>query len=380
MSSGTGAEVYPTIVASGGPRERGRQYGEAARSRVQRTIQVYGDVFREYAGWDWEHVCTQAQSFLPALKDFEPRYVEEMRGIAEGAGAAFADILALNVRTEVMFGAAARADAAGERLPGDGCSAVALLPEATAEKHTLLAQNWDWLEAARETVVVLSSAPDDGPAYVTVVEAGLLAKAGMNEHGVGVVTNALVCDEDRGAPGVPYHVSLRAVLDATGAADALHRLQLRPRSSSASYVVGSADGLAFAAEGRPGDYAALAVGLPDAGRLFHTNHFISPAFHGRDVGLKLMYDSPFRLQRLQAQLGPAHRGVSIGDVQRALRDHAGHPLGVCSHPDRSLAPVYQQGTVFSLVMDLPERRLWLADGNPCRTPYRELALGWPAHR
>ena len=27
-------------------------------------------------------------------------------------------------------------------------------------------------------------------------------------------------------------------------------------------------------------------------------------------------------------------------------------------------------------MDLTARRLWVAAGNPCQTPYRELDVGW----
>ena len=55
--------------------------------------------------------------------------------------------------------------------------------------------------------MVLEAEQDEGPRFVTVVEAGLLAKFGLNSAGVGILTNALVCDGDTGEPGVPYHVS-----------------------------------------------------------------------------------------------------------------------------------------------------------------------------
>jgi isopenicillin-N N-acyltransferase-like protein len=57
---------------------------------------------------------------------------------------------------------------------------------------------------------VLEVRQDEGPDFVTVVEAGLLAKTGMNAAGLGLVTNALVTDADVGEPGLPYHVLLRA--------------------------------------------------------------------------------------------------------------------------------------------------------------------------
>jgi len=41
---------------------------------------------------------------MPYLTTSWPAYVAEMRGIAEGAGVDFLDILAMNVRTEIAFG------------------------------------------------------------------------------------------------------------------------------------------------------------------------------------------------------------------------------------------------------------------------------------
>ena len=73
--------------------------------------------------------------------------------------------------------------------------------------------------------------------------------------------------------------------------------------------------------------------------------------------------------------------VTTDLLQQAFADHAGHPYGVCSHPDPTDPPVDQAATIASLVMDLDERRLWLSDGNPCETPYRELDLsGLLAHQ
>lgn len=42
---------------------------------------------------------------MPYLSASWPDYVAEMEGIAAGAGVEFLDILAMNVRTEIAFGA-----------------------------------------------------------------------------------------------------------------------------------------------------------------------------------------------------------------------------------------------------------------------------------
>jgi isopenicillin-N N-acyltransferase like protein len=215
-------EPFRHVRVRGGPRERGVAYGEEARERVRRSVDAYRDVFRADAGWEWPQVTEHAMGYRDAIERFDPRYLEEIKGIATGAGLATEDILAINVRTEVMFAAKARQATEQSRRPGE-CTAFAVTPERSADGHTLLGQNWDWLPHAEETVVVLEVAQDEEPDYVTVVEAGLLAKTGMNAAGIGLVTNALVSDADRGLAGVPYHVALRAILDSRSISDATRR-------------------------------------------------------------------------------------------------------------------------------------------------------------
>jgi len=360
---------FPHVRVEGDARERGRQYGEQARERVGISVEAYREVFAHYAGWDWAKVTDEARRYEPAIAAYDERYLEEMRGIAEGAALPAEDVLALNVRTEVMFAAKAR-QAAGLQTPHE-CSSFAVLPEASADGHTLVGQNWDWLLHCFDTVVVLEAVQEEGPDFVTVVEAGLLAKAGMNSSGIGLATNALVTDHDVGKPAIPYHVTLRAILDAETISDALVALQRAPRSSSANYVVAHEDGIAIDVEAAPGDFSRLYLLFPEEGVLLHTNHFLSPAFDLKEVSLWAMPDSPFRLERARAAVA-GERPVTAEMFQRVLADHVNFPLGVCCHPD-TRQHLYDQGaTVASLIMDLDARRLWLADGNPCSTPYREL--------
>ena len=169
---------------------------------------------------------------------------------------------------------------------------------------------------------------------MTVVEAGLLAKFGMNSAGLVVATNALVSGTDVGRTGVPYHVMLRALLDCRTPTEAATLLQSAPRSSSANYVIGSGDGLVVDAEARPGGFDAISWELPDdRGLLLHTNHFsVAPLrdLGGTDVGLMLMADSLFRLQRIRDLLR-ANPNPEVGRL-------AAHPLRPRGQPRRNLLP------------------------------------------
>jgi isopenicillin-N N-acyltransferase like protein len=368
-------DPFPHVRVDGGPLERGRQYGEQARDRVRRSIEAYDEVFDHYAGWRWADVRREAARFEEPIRAFEPRYLDEIRGIAEGAGVEFEDILGINVRTEVMFAAKARAAvAATEGSPPrpDGCSAFAVLPQASADGHTLIGQNWDWLLHSFQTVVVLEAQQEDGPDFVTVVEAGLLAKTGMNSSGIGLATNALVTDRDRGDPGVPYHLVLRGILDAENLSDAYAVAQRGVRSSSANYLVASVDGVAVDLEAAPGDFSRLFMLFPDDGVLLHTNHFVSAAFDGKDVSLWIMPDSPFRLERLRTSVAARGAPLAVDDFRVFLADHANYPSGICCHPDARMDRFDQGATVASILMDLDARRMWVADGHPCTSPYRRL--------
>jgi isopenicillin-N N-acyltransferase-like protein len=173
---------------------------------------------------------------------------------------------------------------------------------------------------------------------------------------------------------VPYHVALRAILDAETISDAYAVLQRAPRSSSANYLIAHRDGQAVNIEGAPGDFDALFLTFPDDGLLLHTNHFESGRLAAVDVGHQVMPDSPFRLQRLREQLGGAP-SLSLKNLRQALADHAGHPSGVCCHADERWDLLDQGQTVASVLMDLDDRRMWVADGRPCTAAYRELDYG-----
>jgi len=356
---------FPRVQVRGGAFERGQQYGAQASQRIRHNVEVYREIFEHYAGWDWQRVVEHARTYAPSIESYRAHFLDEMRGIADGAGLAFGDILALNVRTEIMFAAVARA-AAHE------CTAFVALPEATADRHTLVGQNWDWKPAASETVVILEAEVTEGANFVTVVEAGLLAKTGLNSAGIGLVTNALVTDQDRGKPGVPYHAILRGILEAETMADAVGAITRHPRASSANYLIAHRDGEAINVEVAPGDYSRVFIAFPEDGVYGHANHFVCPGFDLKDVEL---WDGPgslFRHRRMNRFL-EQHRGdCDVTVLKEILADHFDLPNSICSHHDSRFPKVEQYVTVASIIMDLNTADVWLADGNPCQTQYQQL--------
>lgn len=367
------ARGFPRVRLVGTPGERGFAYGLAVPDRIRRSVEIYAGIFKYYAGWDWETVVAHAARYEAPLEAYRPRYLEELQAIAEGSGVAFADLLAINARTEIMNAAVARSAAAGESLPPPAeCTCITSLPSANARPQTLIGQNWDWKPATSETVIVLEVAGDDLPPFVTVVEAGLLAKTGMNAAGIGLTTNAMVTDRDSGEAGVPYHAILRAILESQTLSGAIFAITHQRRASAANYMIAHREGEAVDVEAAPGDFSQVQVRFPEGGTFAHTNHFLSEGGDFKDVGLWNGPDSLVRHQRMIGFLGGMGGEAGVEAFQDAFRDHFNFPYSICCHPDESLPPEQQYASVASILMDLGESKMWLAPGNPCESPYEEL--------
>ena len=368
--------AYPRIRVSGGPFERGEQYGSLARTQVLHARNGYERSFAS-KGITWDSAVRQAQTHAEPIQRFFPGILDEMRGIAQGAGLPFEDILAMNCRTEILWKATVRAHA-GATQPADTqrgfgeCSSFAVAPTHTALGHTLVGQNWDWLVHGFESVVLLEVEREDGPNYVTIVEAGLLAKTLMNEHGIALAVNTLVTSADGSAPGLPFHVLLRALADCERVFDAVELLATHPRASSGNYVLGAADGAILNIETGPGDARNINVQAAEHGKTFHTNHFLGAVEGGFDLAPVAMSDSYVRLSRLRELVGANAQAVTIGALDHALRDHTDAPGSICCHPDGRSDPAARWATVMSVVMDPEKRVLHLSEGNPCQVPRRAL--------
>ena len=352
------------VAVAGPSAARGREYGRLAARKIELAVASYRDVFRHRVGLDWEAAVAHARTFLPAIERFAPHALHEMHGIAEGAGVPADAILVLNCRSELMFAAARRK---GEDPPSE-CTSFAATPEATADAHMLLGQNWDWVPFARDLCVLLEVTRENEPSFATIVEAGMLAKVGMNEAGFGLCTNTLVSARDADRVGVPYHVMLRALFDATTLDDATRILGSTERALSANYLVADASGAAANFETIAGGKTEIRTTLPRSGLLAHSNHFLAPEFAAIDA---YVANSPHSLTRLADMREGLASGaaLTVPRVQAALRNHAHAPNGVCSHPDPAAHALYARTTVASFVADLTARTFWYTDGPPCNAVY-----------
>src|SRR5262249_38057106 len=136
---------YRIITIDGDPGERGRQYGTKAMALIDRTISAYQLIFKHFVGIDWAAARQIAAGYIAMADGFDRDIMEEIRGIASGSGKSVEDIMALNVRSEVMLVA---------RSVLAECTALAATGTATIDRHTLIGQNWDWVPTVADSCIV----------------------------------------------------------------------------------------------------------------------------------------------------------------------------------------------------------------------------------
>ncbi|OOQ82086.1 putative Acyl-coenzyme A:6-aminopenicillanic-acid-acyltransferase 40 kDa form [Penicillium brasilianum] len=341
-----------TINCHGTPYEIGKAHGVEAQGMIRRSVSFYQKMFAHTCKMEWHTVREIAKDWRSEIERKWPRYHEEMQGISDGAGLPFADILALNIRTEIAFG-----------MFNDGCTSLYW----KTESDSFLAQNWDWMEEQKQNLVILDITRDDGPRIKMVTEAGIIGKIGLNELGVGVCLNAIKvpgCDSSR----LPVHLALRSVLDSPSADEAVRRLEEAGIAASAHILIadkGKAIGLESTAD------TLRLIKMDAESRIFHANHLLLP--HDGPVKAGWLADSPSRQQRIQilaASCLGTGRQPDLADITHMLDDHDGFPHSICRYEK---GPLGMDATLFSIVMELRGRTARVSLGRPCQ-PEEIIAL------
>jgi len=324
------------VSLQGTPFEIGRAHGETLRESIRVVIQVYMDLLGALGGGGRESIRELALAFAERIERFDPRYMEEIRGIAIGSDADVRDILALNARTEILT------------------SLLATSKECTLfcfVKEGILAQTWDWLRRLEGRVVLLKIEGNDGHTVLTMTEPGIVGKIGINSAGLGVGLNIL--SSSQRANGVPVHVLLRAALDATSWELARDRLTKSQIGTNSAITLADDRGRCFTCEYKGGEIKVLE---PKNGVLVHTNHYIAEAADSP------IPDSEPRLARAESLIESLPER-SVRTAKIILGDRACDSGTICV-PWKDEGEWGHMGTVASVVIELKNRKLHVSGSEP----------------
>ncbi len=310
---------------------------EVPPERIRASLATYRWLFGPKG---WAAARRHAPAIGRALAAVAPSWIEELSGWAEAAGTDLDDLLVLNARSEVL------SVVRGARRRGE-CTVVA--------EPGLLGQTWDWFGRQRQAMVVLRSG-----GLVTLTEAGMLAKMGLNEHGLAVGLAYLASPSDGlpGAGSLPVHAVLRLLLERSrSVTTALSRLQDLGLAGSACIALADPSRAVFV-EITPGGRSVLPAGV-------HTNHCLDAALRGGQGDVDFLADSEDRLTRAAAL---RQAGVPVEEV---LADTVGGHHAIDQGADPGLDEHDRTETALAVVMGPRRRLLRIAPGRPSQTGFTQ---------
>jgi isopenicillin-N N-acyltransferase-like protein len=333
----------------------GRQLGEAAREEVRTYASFVVERFNlgRQTPVSPDAALAAASAAISPAERYLPDAMEELRGVAEGAGVAVEQVMLINTRNQL-----------GAAAPPEGCTAVLVEPHASASGVGRVAQNWDNDPATDAFSVILTRRPTGKPAFMTFTRPGEVAYLGLSAAGTAIALNAMPGPQR--LTGVPWYFLLRAIYEAANLEAAVKEIKRAERAIPANALLITAEGGADIEI----TLDAVRVLRPDArGILVHTNHCLHSdlAAVNSEYAAEIYGQSFPRKARAEQILESEGRPVTRDHVKQLLSDHEGYPTSICRHPNSDPVTGWQRSVV-SVVLEPAVGRMHLTRGNPCENP------------
>lgn len=347
------ATRYPEFEVAGSPRAIGLQIGEAMREQIRGFCEIAMEHVNRTVRVSREAALAVARESLAFAEDYAPEMVEELRGVAEAADVSLDDVMLLQVRNQLQPEGA------------EGCTSLSACGPGTR----MVAQNWDNDPALDEFTVVLTRKPAGKPALTTIGQAGLIGYVGFNDRGIGLCLNTLPASSRRA--GVPHYFLVRAIYEADSLDSAVDAVRRATRAIPANVMLMTPQGPADL-EITIDDIRVL-TGAPDNNMVTHTNHCLHPELAPINDQFPELIQSHARLTRIRELVDSNEKGITVEQLEDALRDHQDYPRSICRHANDD--PMHGfWNTVFSVIIEPADRQMWITRGTPCDHPYERYVM------
>ena len=342
-------------------RQIGQQYGEACRDGIKAMTSYWKErVFAPVIpNVSLDKLMETSVQFIEPIEAFAPEFMEELKGIAEGANIPLNEVLMqngafeLDVAAPVYFG---------------GCTSFAATGKATKDGKTVAGQNFDWCDGSE--FAAMKIVPDNGPAILGAAIVGQLIMFGLNDRGISHFANELVYPKS--VFGVPSLVIGQKALSQVSIPKALRCIAQSQSAIALNHLIAGKDGDMIDIEATPDKNGYI---LPDRDILTHANHFQTPFLQQHDMADQIFFVDTYLRDYRMKQLMEDHYGDLDAEIMMEfLRDQRGYPTGICGMYDPELPLVERGGTIFSICTVPEEGKAWIAP-NPFEYEYREFTLG-----
>ena len=352
-------ERLEVIECSGTPYEIGRQYGEAARGNIIRSIDTLVARVAEGDKATKEELLLNTRKYLPVVEKFDPELIQQLRGQADGAGVTFDEVFVLRCWFELRFYYMHLTTL---------CTSFAVTGKATRDGKAIVGQNFDVLPGVSLDMVRIKR--NDGSRELSLVFWGG-GELTLTSAGLGIVLNVVLSPTKEQRLNVPCCCLMPKVMRQKRVGDALSVLCTHGRSML-HYMLASAEGDIFSIETHP---TSFNVEQPTNDVLVHGNHYVDARFKMGDNEIPEVRGSTYvRTQRLNRLIERDHGDLTPQKMMEFMSDHNNHPHAICGHPNEEM-PLYARSMTVSSVIMVPEDKVMYATcGPPCEYEYSEYKL------
>lgn len=352
--------MITTLHLQGDPKTIGLTHGTEGKAEVINSLEAYERFFKQIKLLSWKEAREIALTHLDGIEKFDLAILEEMEGIAKGAGVDFEDILTLNTRSEIALTNNFLNDSI--RL-NDGCTTVAMTSPLTDD--LIIGQTWDWTPTQKKSLLLTHLKQEGKPDITMVTEGGIVGKIGYNSAGVGLCFNALVADTI--SDGLPLHIALRGILNSASIEEVRELLDKYQIGAAASLMLGYDDGTKREAV----NYEVSPLGVfrvgGDEGWLAHTNHILSEELAAKineseDVLFEGSKLRKWRIDELIQQSIEQNKVIDEQQFEQWFCDEVNKPYSINHHVDEKQPEFMQIETLFSIIINLTKKKALLRVG------------------
>jgi hypothetical protein len=280
-----------------------------------------------------------------------PHLVDELQGIAEGAGVHFNAVWAMTIKSEL--------GALTDEMPG--CSTVYV----GSKQRQWLFHNEDGNAAYADLMFVVRVSPPSGVNFVSLVYPGILTGNGPSMNSRGVIQTTNYIGSTRAEMGLPRYVLGRAILEAASLEEAQQIATLEPRAYPYHHNLAGVKERSYRSlETVPGKVAEE----EPKGVFVHTNHLLHRRTRRYSYQDEVYRESSSmsRYEVLQTLAEDAEIGeLGPETVLDWLSSHQRKPYSPCRHPQGEI----RGQTLATAFFDIRTGSFRLYKGNPCTATY-----------
>ena len=352
---------FMLIKVYGSNYEMGYQHGEKCSNQINEHIKVIFERIKK-RGVTKKTAKEYAKRQIDFAVNYAPHLVEELNGIADGAGVEKEEIYVLNTT---------------QPSGSKSCTTFVVFGNRTYDGSTIMVQNIDNAVNSRtiDRGIILQMTPEKGPSLLMFCRSGGLYPHGINSEGGIRIGNALNSILDRNF-GTPLNFINRIFLEQTTIEGAVNVVRSAKRAGSNANIMADGSGRVAMIEWCPDNFAILEPypNIPSRGYFFHTNHFLHPdmlkyeARQGEGA-----VNTTKRLQRIGELFSEWDKTGDKFGVETAkmfLSDHINSPHSICSHS----APEKKSITVACVIAQPEKKTIHVCKGNPCEGNFQTYKL------